>query len=136
VHSTDSESEDRGSVVRPQSQHSNEAREIDTDEEEDDDDGQTRVNNAYPGSTNSIGSVHQRNWFMLLDRVSSGFVQDAGTGKWVGKSEEQGQGFVPFFVRGRDYERSVVTGRVAREVEKNDNVANFKGRNGWVAVMH
>ncbi|KAJ4286781.1 hypothetical protein N0V90_013033 [Kalmusia sp. IMI 367209] len=63
--STDSESED--DAARKTIPDDEEApQEIDTDSDED---AQTRVNNAYPGSTNSIGSVHQRNWFMLLDRA-------------------------------------------------------------------
>ncbi|KAA8614496.1 LigD-N domain-containing protein [Pyrenophora tritici-repentis] len=41
------------------------AQDVDTDTEED---TQTRANNAYPGSTNDIGSIHQRHWFLQLDR--------------------------------------------------------------------
>jgi hypothetical protein len=104
---------------------------IDTDAEED---AQTRLTNAYPGSTNSIGSVHQRRWFILLDRASSGFVRDAGTGLWVRQATRDREGFEPFFVRGRDFERSVVTGRLAREVEQDEGVTGFVGRSGWVGI--
>lgn len=107
-------------------------QDLDTDSEEDD---QTRLNNAYPGSMNSIGSVHQRKWFMLLDRASSGFVQEKATGKWTNSGEEEGEGFEPFFVRGRDFERSVVTGRLANEVESDEGVEGFVGRNGWAGIM-
>jgi hypothetical protein len=105
---------------------------IDTDEDED---ARTWLNNAYPGSTNSIGSIHQRQWFMLLDRASSGFFQDKTSGKCNLKAAA-GEGFVPFFVRGRDYERSIVTGRLAREVESDEGVEGFVGRRGWTGIMH
>ncbi|KAL2755088.1 hypothetical protein ACRALDRAFT_1064811, partial [Sodiomyces alcalophilus JCM 7366] len=35
---------------------------------------QVRATNAYPGAENSIGSVHQRKWFLSLDRAACGFV--------------------------------------------------------------
>ncbi|KAF2109193.1 DNA polymerase ligase-domain-containing protein [Lophiotrema nucula] len=98
---------------------------------DDDEDLQTRRNNAYPGSTNSIGSIHQRQWFMSLDMRSCGFVQGS-TGKWG--HDGKGGGFETFFVRGRDVERSVVTGRLAREVEEDEGVEDFVGRQGWVAI--
>lgn len=104
--------------------------EIDTD---DDEDVQTRAQNAYPGSTNSIGSVHQRRWYMTLDRRSSGFVKSA-SGPWV-RGGDRGQGFEPVYVRGRDFERSVVTGRLAREVEGDEGLEGYRGRAGWVGVM-
>ncbi|KAF1958537.1 hypothetical protein CC80DRAFT_524077 [Byssothecium circinans] len=127
--STDSELEEE-LHARPQ-QGEEEVEEIDTDEEED---AQTRLDNAYPGSTNSIGSVHQRQWFMLLDRTSSGLVQGQVSGQWVCREEREG--FQPFFVRGRDYERSIVTGRLAKEVESDEGVEGFKGRSGWMGIMH
>jgi hypothetical protein len=106
---------------------------IDTDAEED---AQTRLDNAYPGATNSIGSVHQRRWFMLLDRRSSGFVLERGEGVWVRSGAKEGEGFEPFLVRGAEYERSVVTGRLAREVESDEGCEGFVGRSGWVGVMN
>jgi hypothetical protein len=104
-------------------------QEIDTDTDED---TTTRLTNAYPGSTNSIGSIHQRHWFLQLDRQNSGFVLDksgGGKGKWVG-------GFEPFLVRGREHERSVVTGRLAREVESDEGIEGFVGRGGWTGIEH
>lgn len=38
-------------------------------------DEQVRLTNAYPGASNTIGSVHQRRWYLSLDRVGSGFVK-------------------------------------------------------------
>jgi hypothetical protein len=90
-----------------------------------------RSNNAYPGAINSIGSVHQRHWFLSLDRRRSGFTKarsGADQGGWVGPWE-------PFFVRGRDCERSVVTGRSADEVMEDEVVEKFVGRKMWRAVL-
>ena len=104
-------------------------QDLDTDTEEDD---QTRDTNAYPGSTNDIGSVHQRRWFLQLDRQNSGFRLDAsgrGRATWSG-------GFNPLFVRGRDHERSIVTGRLAREVESDEGLEGFVGRGGWTGIEH
>lgn len=122
--STDSEPDD----IHPTRQEREESGDLDTDSEED---AQTRLNNAYPGSTNSIGSVHQRQWFMLLDRASSGFVQEGQTGTWASR---EGEGFEAFYVRGRDVERSVVTGRLGREVECDEGVEGFVGRGGWAGI--
>jgi hypothetical protein len=44
-------------------------------------------------------------------------------------------GFEPFFVRGREVERSVVTGRLAGEVLRDEGVEGFVGRRGWRAVL-
>ena len=102
-------------------------QDLDTDTEED---AQIRTTNAYPGSTNDIGSIHQRHWFLQLDPQSSGFVlknRGDGRGNWTA-------GFEPFIVRGRDHERSVVTGRLAREVESDEGVEGFGGRRGWTSI--
>jgi hypothetical protein len=105
---------------------------IDTDEEED---ASTRMSNAYPGSINSIGSIHQRRWFMSLDRQSSGFVlSKSGSEKGTWVRGEDGGGFKPFYVRGKEFERSVVTGRLAREVESDEGVVGFVGRARWVGI--
>ncbi|KAH4229051.1 hypothetical protein HBI73_002290 [Parastagonospora nodorum] len=128
---SDSEAEDQADLQNPMSVP---GEEIDTDTDED---VQTRATNAYPGSTNDIGSIHQRHWFMQLDRQNSGFVVDDTSGgkvKWVRGPD--GSGFEPFLVRGRDYERSVVTGRLAREVESDQGVYNFVGRAGWMEIEH
>ncbi|KAF7119124.1 hypothetical protein CNMCM5793_008864 [Aspergillus hiratsukae] len=108
-------------------------------------DHQIRVNNAYPGATNTIGSIHQRRWFATLDRLNSGFVPEhakakAGSGKkkWVRKRDVRtGQelGFEPFYVRGPDVERSVVTGRLGKDVLEDEGVTDFVPRRGWRAVV-
>jgi len=103
----------------------------------------TRLTNAYPGATNSINSIHQRRWYLSLDRHSSGFVpkyspsnRPSGRTEWV-RRLEGGQllGFEPFFVRGREVERSVVTGRLAGEVLRDEGVEGYVGRRGWRAVL-
>lgn len=104
---------------------------LDTDSEED---AQTRTQNAYPGSHNTIGSIHQRRWFALLDRQSSGF--ESVGGKWTRRllpNGEQG-GFEPFVVRGREVEKSVVTGRLARDVESDEGCWGYVGRGGWKSI--
>lgn len=108
-----------------------EEEDLNTDSEED---IQTRANNAYPGSTNSVRSVHQRHWFLQLDRQNSGFVLTprSGKGQWV-RGPSDG-GFESFLVRGRDFEHSIVTGRLAAEVESDEGVEGYVGRGGWVGV--
>ncbi|KAE8394667.1 DNA polymerase ligase-domain-containing protein [Aspergillus alliaceus] len=108
----------------------------------DDVDEQIRINNAYPGATNSIRSVHQRRWFVTLDRVNSGFVAETGSGpagkRWVRQLDpETGRllGFEPFYVWGPDVERSVVTGRLGRDVLEDEGVEGFVPRKGWRAVL-
>jgi hypothetical protein len=126
---TPTTSDDEASIADASVHEEAADQDLDTDTEEDD---QTRVTNAYPGSTNDIGSIHQRRWFLQLDRQNSGFRLDGsggGKGNWVG-------GFNPFFVRGRDHERSVVTGRLAREVESDEGVEGFAGRGGWTGIEH
>ena len=51
--------------------------------------------------------------------------------------DEEGRlgGFETFFVRGRDFERSVVTGRTGGEVLGDEGVEGFVGRKGWRAVV-
>jgi hypothetical protein len=104
---------------------------LDTDTDED---SATRTHNAYPGSTNSIGSIHQRRWFVLLDRRSSGF--ECSGGRWTRRILPNGDlgGFEPFIVRGRDHERSVVTGRLARDVESDEGCESYIGRGGWKSI--
>ncbi|KAH6878046.1 DNA polymerase ligase-domain-containing protein [Alternaria rosae] len=126
---TPATSDDEASIAHPSVNEEAADQDLDTDTEEDD---LTRATNAYPGSTNDIGSVHQRRWFLQLDRQNSGFRLDSsgeGRGKWTG-------GFNPFFVRGRDHERSVVTGRLARDVESDEGVEGFVGRGGWIGIEH
>lgn len=99
--------------------------------EEEDEDAVIRSNNAYTGATNTIGSVHQRHWFLSLDRKNSGFRKARSgpeEGRWI-------DGWDPFFVLGRDEERSVVTGRNADEVMADEGVKKFVGRKMWRPII-
>ncbi|KAL8891557.1 MAG: hypothetical protein Q9215_001421 [Flavoplaca cf. flavocitrina] len=107
---------------------------------EEQEDEQVRLTNAYPGAINSIDSIHQRRWYLSMDRHASGFMplnDSDGAREWVMRRDEDGRllGFEPFFVRGRNYERSVVTGRTADEVIEDEGVDGFTGRKGWRAVL-
>lgn len=98
---------------------------------EDEEDATIRQNNAYTGSSNTIGSVHQRHWFLTLDRSYSGFSKARNgpdAGRWVGHWE-------PFFVHGRDSERSVVTGRLADDIMADEGVEKFIGRKMWRPIL-
>ena len=122
-------SDDEGGDANTSVQADAENQDLDTDTNVDD---QTHVTNAYPGSSNDIGSIHQRHWFLQLDRQNSGFrLETSGNerGTWTG-------GFKPFLVRGRDHERSVVTGRLAREVESDEGLEGFVGRGGWTGIEY
>ena len=105
-------------------------------------DEEVRLRNAYLGATNNIGSIHQRRWYLSMDRYASGFcplpIENRSLGgKRVWTRRREGEtllGFEPFFVMGRELERSVVTGRTADEVMADEGVQGFKGRNGWRPV--
>ena len=105
-------------------------------------DEEVRLSNAYLGATNNIGSIHQRRWYLSMDRYASGFcplpVENRSLGGkrvWTRRREgERLLGFEPFFVMGRELERSVVTGRTADEVMADEGVHDFKGRKGWRPV--
>ena len=105
-------------------------------------DEQVRLSNAYPGATNSIGSIHQRRWYLSMDRYASGFCplrtenrSKGGRRMWTRRREfERLLGFEPFFVMGRESERSVVTGRTADEVMADEGIEGFVGRKGWRPV--
>ena len=127
-------------------------------------DEQVRRTNAYPGAVNTIGSVHQRRWYLSLDRTACGFVkkkrETGGTmrvvwekASWTEKetpknageddSEPGGQNTdnsvskrleYPFYVLGPDHERSVVTGRLEADVLRDEGVENFVRRKGWHPV--
>ncbi len=102
-------------------------------------DVEVRLTNAYLGASNTIGSIHQRSWHLILDKPSSGFVRQIyGEGKktWV-RRWQNGRllGFESFFVRGREHERSVVTGRLADQVMADEGVEGYRMRKGWKAVM-
>jgi len=100
---------------------------------------QIRSTNAYPGATNTIGSIHQRQWFLTLDRPSSGFVKATGAdkGRWVRKTHDHGTlgGFETFFVKGREEEKSVVTGRLADDIMADEGVKGYAGRKMWRPIM-
>ena len=102
-------------------------------------DEEVQRTNAYPGATNIINSVHQRTWYLSMDRHASGFVatvEERGKRTWT-RRREGGilHGFEPFFVLGRDMERSVVTGRLSGEIMKDEGVEGYVGRKGWRAVV-
>lgn len=103
-------------------------------------DSRTRLTNAYPGAVNSIGSIHQRRWFITLDRTNSGFVRDGKSKTWdkrlPSSSDQDASGFEPFYVRGPEFERSVVTGRTGSDVLNDESVEGFTPRRGWRPVMN
>lgn len=102
------------------------------------------ANNAYPGATNDIGSIHQRNWYVALDHVGSGFVKlvDPANPKrrcWVrqpststGDLQDVIDGFEPFYVMGADVERSVMTGRTSDEILRDEGVEGFVATKMWM----
>lgn len=102
-------------------------------------------NNAYPGSNNTIGSIHQRRWYLSLDREASGFepiIRNPSEGSkergrkrtWIPKPV--GQGFEPFYVHGPEAERSIITARLGRDVLDDEAVDEFVPRRGWRPVLH
>jgi hypothetical protein len=99
-----------------------------------------RLTNAYPGATNDINSVHQRKWYLSMDRNSSGFfpVRNNRTGlrTWTRKTGPGGKlhGFEKFWVMGRDVERSVVTGRLAKDIMEDEGVEGYVPRGLWRPV--
>lgn len=108
-------------------------------------DATVRRTNAYPGADNSIGSVHQRRWFLTLDRAGSGLVKQRQNGKttWVGDvgkppegAEDNSRWTFPFYVRGSEHERSVVTGRLGDEILRDEGVTDFVHRKGWRPIMN
>lgn len=115
---------------------------------DDDIDLQIQLKNAYPGSTNTIGSIHTRRWWVSLDRESSGFERRITYNKsligsssrkstWVRSLDKNKvlRGFEPFYVQGPDAERSVVTGRLGNDVLSDEKVDGFVPRKGWRAVL-
>ncbi|KAK0275909.1 hypothetical protein LTR35_010678 [Friedmanniomyces endolithicus] len=96
-------------------------------------DVEIRTSNAYPGAANTIGSIHQRHWLVTIDRKLSGFRKSSRRGgsdkeRWVGSWE-------PFHVKGKDCERSVVTGRLAEDVMADEGIKGFVGRGNWRAIL-
>jgi hypothetical protein len=78
-----------------------------------------------------------------MDRENSGFEPrrvSTGDGRskrvWVRSSDgSELSGFEPFYVRGPEVERSVVTGRRGQDVLEDEGVEGFIGRKGWRAVL-
>ena len=102
----------------------------------DDEDEVIRLNNAYTGATNTIGSIHQRRWYLSLDRENSGFFSVSskkGHKHWERRTNPRGQleGFERFIVMGRDGERSLITGRLASEVLVDEDVQGYVPRGLW-----
>ncbi|KAJ6787036.1 hypothetical protein PWT90_08841 [Aphanocladium album] len=112
-------------------------------------DDEVRRTNAYKGATNSIGSIHQRKWFLSLERNLSGFESrrsESGRAFWLpkntttvdvdrrGEQDEEACLSYPFYVRGRDYERSVITGRLGADILHDEGVTDFVPRMGWNSV--
>ncbi|KAG7132378.1 hypothetical protein HYQ45_009249 [Verticillium longisporum] len=107
-------------------------------------DAQVRATNAYPGAENTIGSVHQRRWYLSMDRAASGFVKKRRRGgtkklRWELEDEqtpgEDGRLTYPFHVRGPEVERSLITGRLGSDVLRDEGVVDFVGRKGWRPVL-
>ncbi|KAF4967297.1 hypothetical protein FSARC_5127 [Fusarium sarcochroum] len=107
---------------------------------------EVRRTSAYPGASNTIGSVHQRRWYLSLDRPACGFVEKRTKGRslWEpnetrdnqNKEAEDGRLSYPFYVRGSDHERSVVTGRRGVDILKDEGVDKFTQRKGWKPVLN
>ncbi|KAK5092490.1 hypothetical protein LTR70_005452 [Exophiala xenobiotica] len=109
-----------------------------------------RANNAYTGATNDIGSIHQRKWFLSVDRRKSGFIRRTAQSAsgfvetiWTRRSAEgeladgvvgSATGFDRFVVGGRETEHSVVTGRLASEILADEGVVGFVPRGHWRAI--
>ncbi|KAF5537183.1 abc1 containing protein [Fusarium mexicanum] len=108
-------------------------------------DEEVRRTNAYPGASNTIGSVHQRRWYLSLDRPACGFVEERIKNRSVWKLEDgtktknkqsnDGRLSYPFYVRGPDHERSVLTGRLGADILQDECVDKFVQRQGWKPVL-
>jgi hypothetical protein len=113
-------------------------------------DDQVRKTNAYPGAFNTIGSIHQRRWYLSLERPSCGFERLAQQRWEPPKNEVENNGVQdkprpkshphglcwPFYVRGADHEYSVVTGRRGAEILQDEGVTGFVPRMGWRPVLN
>jgi hypothetical protein len=108
-------------------------------------DEEVRKTNAYAGASNTIGSLHQRRWYLSLAREACGFVKRREKGRVVWKVpdddeevHEEGDGRLtfPFYVRGAEVERSVVTGREGADALRDAGVVGFVKRKGWRAVLN
>ncbi|EGX91232.1 ABC1 domain containing protein [Cordyceps militaris CM01] len=115
------------------------------------DDDEVRRTNAYKGATNSIGSIHQRKWYLSLERDLSGFAPTKSKSDrmtWEpkrssaaetldpGTSDSSSRLTYPFYVRGTEFERSVVTGRLGADILCDEGVRGFVPRMGWKPVVN
>jgi hypothetical protein len=128
---TDSEADTPESELGASTSHTDaQAEDAAVASEAEEEDAAIRSNNAYTGATNTIGSVHQRHWYLSLDRKNSGFHKarsGSDESRWVGERDT-------FLVLGKDVERSVVSGRLADEVMSDEGVNMFQGRKMWRAI--
>ncbi|KAG8408889.1 hypothetical protein J3458_019900 [Metarhizium acridum] len=116
-------------------------------------DAEIRRTNAYPGASNTIGSIHQRKWYLSLDRKACGFQERLEGGKTVwqlpstsassastsdtkGEKDAMQRLSFPFYVRGVEHERSVVTARIGEDVMRDEDVRGFVRRKGWLPVLN
>jgi hypothetical protein len=109
-------------------------------------DEEVRKTNAYPGASNTIGSIHQRRWYVSLDRLACGFFEKRTKGRSVWEPEDSTRTenqelenvclSYPFYVRGSDHERSVVTGRRGADILQDEGVEHFVQRKGWKPVLN
>jgi hypothetical protein len=117
-------------------------------------DEQVRSTNAYPGAQNTIGSVYQRRWYLSLDRQACGFIKKEINGRPVWECDRKqvdhgcdgatdpndgdasGRLAFPFYVRGVNHERSLVTGRQGVEILQDERVEDFAPRKGWTPVLN
>lgn len=70
--------------------------------------------------------------------MNSGFEYESGKKRWIqNRDPDTGEvmGFEPFYVRGPEMERSVVTGRLGRDVLEDEGVQGFIPRRGWRAAL-
>jgi hypothetical protein len=144
--SADEESSDEAGAAVPQ-QEANADENVSAMEREirELEDEQVRRTNAYPGASNTIGSVHQRKWYLSLERSACGF--EKVKNRWILPSNgSEGVGSTqpepdqrlswPFHVHGADHERSVVTGRRGKDVLKDEGVVGFVPRKGWNPILN
>ncbi|KHN96724.1 ABC1 domain containing protein [Metarhizium album ARSEF 1941] len=115
-------------------------------------DAEIRRTNAYPGASNTIGSIHQRRWYLSLDRRACGFEQrlrgrravwqcpstsaSTCTSDAKGGTDAMQRLSFPFYVRGVLHERSVVTARTGEDVMHDEGVRDFVRRKGWQPVLN
>ena len=111
---------------------------------DDDTNEQIRLTNAYPGASNTISSIHQRKWYLSLSRSLSGFtcvptpkdINHHAKTYWVPDNRNGVKtGFERFLVLGRDVERSVVTGRLASDILRDEGVEGYVPRGKWRGVV-